>query len=116
MTEKGSRSKVSVEGKWKIVGDDEFGFVDIDYEDFDEDVIQSSFGWLLQTEDGYIIGPITQTTKPFYEIFSPKVFIRRDSQTTDIYQLIILWFGKLLVCLFLEKDCQMLSIQKYFSM
>lgn len=47
MTEKGSRSKVSVEGKRKIVGDDEFGFVDIDYEDFDEDVIQSSFGRIL---------------------------------------------------------------------
>ena len=35
-----------------------FGFIDIDYEDFNEEINQSNFGRILQPDEGYSIGPI----------------------------------------------------------
>ena len=68
-------------GKRKQEGiEDEFGFVDIDYEDFtSEQETVSPFGRLTEehtskhNQEGFLIGPapLPKPDSPFYEIFSP---------------------------------------------
>ena len=61
---------------------------------------------------GYVIGPTGGEDKPYYEIFSPKVYLKEGKTA----RLIVLRFNKLILALFLDENQFLMSRDFYIGL